>query len=1588
MAGDGYVSIWDRVWTDDLGGNLAGAADRVFIDDFSKVPVVGPAAARSGEILTRMYEGTNRIYSWGISAAPAGVETLDWATTAGQITPGQTAMASAVKLGKQVPGLSVIEPATKIIEKWDPENPVLTDEFNLRTSTEEERKRVFEESGPGKVISGGIDTGVQFFLDPLVIVGKGIKIARFGGKIAGIYEVSGITNRTISSAKMVAQVGDEADTALDIALGNITGTRDNTLGIFADEIVRSNANDLLKVKQFKNNPNRDILASIGGSINNKEDAIIFIAAAAGNSKYIQKLHDAHHSAYDALTRANKPNLAEVDEFRRPIGDWGNDLRDTAREKDINVGMLLQDLATRNDALAKATGVIVGEGDALLRNIGMADSGITALGAQVASTWRGMKAAGRNAGTAERFTGIDSQTKIGGARKSGVSLSADEVSRLQRKQDRLPNGTGPAIAEHVFQNSAFNRAVRVWDWVGGYHASGMVDTRGPNVGKAGNEIHAALTDSKTIRRDRAFVIDQMNLFLNAVDHTAKLSAVRQIEENVIKKLMADKGVTDRDAVDELYKKIDERRSKALKQFQERGFGVDENNELIQATPQLISQLETSTPMLDMRVLEKSMDILKRAEYQGGVIGESVRKVAQFGGEYSPIAANAFEELQSVWKIGVLLRLGYTQRNVAEGWLRSAAALGTIPAFKHMPSSAKNFVVNSDRRVRVKQMRSIKRSEKNITAQYNENLAKIKATKSARMQKKIQAENNLLLAQMDDLVANRRALQQRDFIGSKPNEYGYNAFSGDLGNMYRKMASNESTVDKALRSEWQRESKVSLSRNNWVKVNPGDKQYWDELATSIRQFRSDPVATLALDGMSAQDMAIAMAGPDFKTYVRDMELETADQIAAHAVKINSMVNRYLPTEQVRVAAAAEDVAPEQLRMMLGQFEADKRVIKVPDANKFVDDNGVFDSAGFDAAQKKYKDLVAKKGSPNTVLSPIHGKDVAKNLLRQARLRDIYDVPANFAFKVIGTLPESRLVRQPFYAEVWNREFNRIVDIVKKQGGELDPATLERINKNSHTVAMRAVNETLYTIERYSNVAAMARYVSPFFPAWENSAKVWLGLVAKDPSILPRASILWNIPNNMGLVVDEKGEKVGQERWSFLTGAQDRYIILPESFNDEFKKYSGGVPFKVAQGGINVVTPGETPYTPGFGPSVPFAAGLVLQSKPDLQAVLKEHLPEGIWGMIAPLGTIRNDLVESFLPTSAKNLIRWWQGESDTNFLQTLGSIVQSSMVNWNIGGADEDMKPTAEEMVKKTQGFFVFKFLASMILPFSLTRESEYQLELDAWREIQSDPNDTRTFQQKQDAFLATYGDEFLPLTTSTSEYSAGYFNPSQNNYKIIRDHGDLINSIAADAPDNPQLVGMIMSTAPLGEFDESVYKWLGENNVPGTNDTWRSKPNAMNMINSIEMQAAWREYNAMKAERDDALAAIGVKSINAKAAAEIKAGWDYFTGTMMYEKYKEPWLVAFQTYTDMSAANVVIINKVLADEKFMGEYGNTDVWGSVREYMDMRSQAVQAIANGEDREFVNEVFSEWAAGYKDTNYQFADFWDKYLENDSLSAKVGG
>jgi hypothetical protein len=1570
LAGNVLKFVGDTVMP--AAGNIA---DRGWTDDFSAIPVIGPASSA----LASTYMDSVNGLAQGASAAALAANPKYWQNrgpdddlwaNARDVSPGRaiTALGSVNPFGDSV-GADL--PGPKDVYQ---ENP----DFNI--ADQAQRDAMFENNAALKITSGTFDGISTFYLDPLVIGGKFVKVARFGSEsIPGGFKFAGLTNRTLIDSKGVRlktidALEQEADEAIKFARGQ--GGSEQPIGVLGDTVAKGNFESLLNFNPFKG-ASRDPLAAAGAAITNKVDAITFLAAAAGVPKYQALLSERAPAIYAGLQRSAKSAYEEA-LLNTPLGTQTRAVLPEFLEKDFSVKTLIDDLATRDpelnavlrDDALRAQGLLIARdtiesGDAFrLERIG----GTNVTGMKIAQAWR----EGREA---RAYAGSD---------------------YLKGRKPRFTDGTGPAAFERVFQASSILPKTRVWDWVRGSHASGYLDIRGYNVGKSSDELRAALSDSRTLRKDKDFIAEAMQRYGAAMTPTDRMDAIRWIEREATKRLAAKASEMagtkiDSQRIDEVYSIIDKRRSDVVGNFQKQVYGVDPlTGDPIITGALLRSQLETSMPMLNMRMLEKTVAIAARPQYAN--YGADAGKGTQFLEASKALA----DEIQSIWKAGVLLRLGYTVRNTGEGWLRSAAFLGTVPAISAAPRGFMNSFYNNSRRVQglglvgpslrrlkvdesaaVDRVNEMSKNLDSLRVQRDEALAADPTVGVTKFDSQINNHENQINSLMDSLAqirAKRTNLESRRAVGDS------GAFGGELNSdhadLLRRLSSSDQTTRTFLESSWERGQQEYLSQSAWAKIKPDSPQYWQELSNAVRQFRNDDVTRKILNDESVGDIVNWLKSKEGTDYRRTMRV-SKDAAEQRVVELQAMVQAYLPTAEVRAMAAASLPDSNQLRAVLGHLENAPKPPKAPTRDNYQTDAAFLKAqAKYDAKLDAYKN--AMDSTPQ--LRPIHGREVAaqlggaENAYYQLRKQTIDRV-----FKLIGTDAESTLVRHPFYAETWKRYFDGQLKLAQHQGREINEEMLKGINNGAHRFAMRSTNETLYTIERYSNLASVFRWAAPFFAAWENSFKVWTRLIANDPSILGRANILWNIPNQLGMVVDDKGNPVERENFSFLNPGAARFVVLPSAMNDWVRKVSGGTDIKIPQGALNIVTPGETPYLPGFGPTITYPAGVFLATRPDIQNELRLAFGDSLYNQIAPFGVPQDDLVASFAPPWARKLIENVRGESDQNYLRVTGAMWQNAMVEWYQSGGHPEDKPNADVIMQRAHDFYRFSILSSLTLPFATTRMSPYQTQVDYWNNLKADPS--MTYAEKVDTFIRKWGDSYAPLLTSTSKTEVPGVDPTIEDYRILTENSDLARQLSSL---DPTAAGIIAQSAPIGAFDKGVYKWLSENNVPGADGALRGARSVNEMGEAITMQAAWRDYRQSKAVLEEEMKRMGVKSLQDSKATGLKAAWEQYVKGDMVKQYGEQWVVNFNDYSAKSATYLVGIQTALGNKKFMDKVGNTPLWQQIDDYMKSRQIAIDYMKqNPKEAKRVRDSFNAWAAEAKYSSLAFSDFYDKFLDQDPVT-----
>jgi len=1617
----GNQTIWQRFGSF-VGGAastaasaVGDAADFLVPNDSRSVPVLGQVARAGSAVVDNVVKpatiNTFNAYDYAadnisltLSTGANAANPKYWQNRGSNgslisdsmdVSPGRATVAAVEGLGsylgpltQPLVGGSSDDAGLKGIYRTDPE-------FNIANKAQ--RDKMFDDNLSLRLASGTADAAYTWFLDPGVIAGKGITVARRGTTMFG-KDFAGLTARStmdrsgrVNEATM-RQVEKELDESMEFAAG--ARESDSALGVVADQIVRGDYEELLKQRQFKG-PNRDQAAAIGSLIKDKTDAINFLGASYGVKKYQDALAQSAGDLWVSMVRTAKGNPYETITLNTPSGAARPVLLDDLVEDRATVRAVIEGASKRDPELAEA----LRRSDALnaanmqidSMPVGFLDyvGGSSAQGIRIAQAWRDGKQVRKALLTGDRAAST----------RAGVSGTAAIKARYAR-----PDGTAPALFESVFQASSTAPRIRMWDWVTGSVANGHINIRDFNDGKSADELMAALTDSPSVKKDKDFMKAQLNLFAAAGSSTElKYGAIRQIEKNVTD-FLADKHGGNKPLLQELYKRLDKNRSTAVEAFQKRGYAVDpENGDILMSTAQMRSQLANSMPMLNMRVLEKSAKIAGRDVYKNVTDADlvGIRKQVVGAG-----AKTFLDEVETLWKAGVLLRLGYTQRNVVEGWLRSLAYLGTIPALANAPQGFSNSLYNNTRRIaskvpvaspngkvttRLKGMTILQKKTVNSVNELQRRLAE--AEDLARRGTPDMPDVELLKlreqlqSKIDDLVKIETRvgnLKSRRAMGDD------GAFSGEYADIIRRLSSADQTTREFLESAVMRNRQEALDDRNWKIVQPGDDQYWKELSNAIRQFRADEIGVRLLRGENIGDIVAFVKSSKGKNYRNDMQL-SYDEVEGRVVQLSEIIDDYIPLQSVRSMAAKSDLTETQLQARLGSLSAGairkpfdgaagrKRFAELLDTNSQKKAVMKMSDEEFDDAVRGYNAQIAAEGA---TLSPIHGRKVMALSGGQIGAK-IYQAPIQYLFKALGTFPETTLVRHPFYAEVWSRRTNALRDMAIRQGRDINPTTVEgakvveQIDKAAHRYAMRATNETLYTIERYSNIANTFRWFSPFIAAWENSFKVWTKMIVNDPSIAARASILWDIPSQLGLIVDQNGEKIEGSRFDFLTGNVDQYITLPSAMNDFFMKFSGGIPFRVPRSSFNFVTPGATPYLPGFGPIVTYPVGAVLAQKPDLQEILRENLGDTLYTQIAPFGVPQNDLVDSFAPPWARRMIQRWQGESDQDYLKVVGAVSQSAMVQWYKNGADPDEKPQPDEMMQRANDFFLFATIVSLSAPVSLNRISPFQKEIDVWNALRTDP--TLTYAQKVDKFLESEGEEFLPLTVSMSKSNIPGLDPTIEDYKVLKKHDSLTRDLASL---DPRAIGIVSSSVPLGEFDEGVYKWLNETNIPGTLDKFRGARPVGEGIDAINMTKAWRTYRASKQVIDDELERRGLSSLEVNAAADLKEQWKYYVNNTMVKMYGEEWVSEFNSFENSAPTYLVAINKVLNNKEFMSSTGKSEMWNSVNMYMQSRQVVIDSVAAGYDRATALEQFYDYTANMRNGSIAFSDFYDKFLDQDDF------
>ena len=490
------------------------------------------------------------------------------------------------------------------------------------------------------------------------------------------------------------------------------------------------------------------------------------------------------------------------------------------------------------------------------------------------------------------------------------------------------------------------------------------------------------------------------------------------------------------------------------------------------------------------------------------------------------------------------------------------------------------------------------------------------------------------------------------------------------------------------------------------------------------------------------------------------------------------------------------------------------------------------------------------------PVNGVSISKNK------KDVFNIPrtyrsmVNSIFKYIGTIPEDNFVRFPFYRTVYRNEVRRRFRALEAVGK--DPVTYEeQILAAARQEAYKQVMERLYSIERYTDLGQAMQYLSPFYMSAQNSARFWAGAVTRNPAIVPIALKIWNIPNAMGVVYDEKGNRVAYDTpWTADTN--EIQIGLPKKVAD----YFGAPRFSTQKTSLDLSFQGRVPGIPSLGGAYVDAATVNFMRKitgtsldPDLYAMKLGLGPNFIGEKVIPFyQSVKNNPNENFIMRTGRALVGYgsqWtplmavgsalDGKANTTFMTRHDSLYRAAVIEAEKAGktltAEDHANLIADAYSKTIRSLIGEWFLGTIPNPVKGKIKNTQQLEKD-----------------KINSFIKQYGYEqgvleyaktldiknqssYLPILASANIATDNIFGLFSNTQSVknFKDNKGLIAKIDKLNP-NSSAIGYLMNEGnPANDYSVTADEFLYTETVNNKNlktkvvevDPWELQRRAYN-----------------------------------------------------------------------------------------------------------------------------------------------------------------
>jgi len=1378
--------------------------------------------------------------------------------------------------------------------------------------------KAYYDHGIQQWTSGGLDAGFSWFADPLVLAGKGLKVAK---DVSYVRPAVDTANPTLfGKVASVTGVSGLAKSGTD-ALGNkVIGAVGNLKGSSLDQVKA--AQDAWTSRIAGNNIDRNLNSStftkFGDYIeSNKAKLADQFPAWATGQKWALSGGNASGIAAALYHATDRTQIDEV--LKTAMGDQSTISRLTQEAPELKAE--LEGYVSQRNTMYSNLPKFPDPNSPAAQQLAQ----------QIASHTKQINDIEAATGHISRALDAADQMKHGMFFTPGVTPAMAKLG--QQASTAYASAPMSLLYSNFFVRPVrmVNRLDNLWNNV---KPKGWVALDDPN---SYREVDAQIRESGMygdIERSK-LVSDYI-----AAPNEGKRNFLYDLESKTLGRMAAEHGVTE-DAAKKIYSVFSKGRANYISGANIYGGSriqtslgtdlnvshIEDDGNIIATHPVFATQLENNHPMMDF---SKMKNLLK---YNGGAFnkllaeGNSIEQAGNLvtqGARPGLLAQGASQKFNDftdlfnhLWKFQAHLRLGYGPRALSDDFLGQVATLG---AYTKAEQVAKGFAGQVIRRIHnpINSMlydytgaEAHNISLNSAMSQLEDDLLQARTTKqniaayvpqsgkaAARQQQMLvghQQKIDLLQTQLDGakLASAQfnnmsRKLMDKQII-TPGGQVISGAGEGARGRLFADLASGRSTIDSAYGGTASHLQGQIRGNAGWTTVHPGEEGHlggW--LRVVQRQIANDPAGMLAVKGQTPEQIANWLNGQG-RSYFKSLTINNMTT-REMADRIHSEVNYQLP-----------DSSPEfkELRQAVVDGKDDTTIGKLMAATQ-------------------------QAGRPE-----VNAERSAYGMGKGSTIQMIDDKISKW-YHVMAEKPANVLSKNPVFATLYKGHVQDAIGTAQTQGiTHFAPEHLEQIEENARKLALADVKKLTYNMDFETKITHANRFIAPFFGPMQEAFNRWARILSDKPATLAHAGQIYTSPGRIGHAYTYNGDPIvdgytidpatGKK---VLVDKSDTYIRfqLPGAVRDAFGL--GATPVaQIPLNSLNIAMQNSPWYNPGEGPIVQMAAnhfavkadprvGDFFQKIGVLPQGITAHDTDALWGGVLRTINKAND-----------------DGTAQQMTLQALQQ--QQYMYSNGLRTAP----PSLAEAKKSAENSVMLKawFSGTTVLPFGVSFQDPYQFFRDQYRTMRAaDPKNA-------DAnFYAKYGDSAYAFTSSLSKNNIPGVPATQAGQRLATQFKSLIDA-------DPELAGVIIGDQGGGDYSQTAYM---QQVISGQ----RTKLSAKDAFAQGQANTGWQQYTSYMNGINAQLFQRGLQTLNDKGAEDLLAQKRALVtvlshpyqadGVTKNPYYNEAWTQAYNT-TDPSKDDRRAI--ALADIATAKELQNRPDIQALQQYLNLRGTVKAELA---------------------------------------------